>query len=401
MCPAAACATGRVETDRGALRGQAPSIVFIDEIDAVGTKRYDSTSGGEREIQRTMLELLNQVPLSPLATVCRHSPCSPCVALCRGLLRLPRRGAIIRAAHVRCVARTDADVCLRAGVCLSARLDAFARCALFVAPQLDGFDSRGDVKVLLATNRIETLDPALLRPGRIDRKIEFPMPDFTTKRRIFQIHTGKMSLADDVDLDEFVMTKDDLSGADIKVRPPWPHCIMPALHWGRCPPGAVIAVPALPQQRDARAHTQTHTYANTPRKPHTRVVSRVLSVFSSFPPSLPRCLSRFALSLPLCPLWGPGDLHRKWSASAARAPHEDHASRLQKGQGEGDAQEEGGPSRGSLLIDGGGFFAWGLRALTHYCALLVVAAFRPVCFLYGLLLGGAVCGGGAVCASPA
>mmetsp|Transcript_52485 Transcript_52485/g.123174 ORF Transcript_52485/g.123174 Transcript_52485/m.123174 type:complete len:441 (+) Transcript_52485:124-1446(+) len=120
---------------------QAPSIVFIDEIDAVGTKRYDSTSGGEREIQRTMLELLNQ---------------------------------------------------------------------------LDGFDSRGDVKVLLATNRIETLDPALLRPGRIDRKIEFPMPDFTTKRRIFQIHTGRMNLADDVNLDEFVMTKDDLSGADIK-----------------------------------------------------------------------------------------------------------------------------------------------------------------------------------------
>jgi 26S proteasome regulatory subunit T2 len=68
----------------------APSIVFIDEIDAVGTKRYDSNSGGEREIQRTMLELLNQ---------------------------------------------------------------------------LDGFDSRGDVKVIMATNRIETLDPALIRPG--------------------------------------------------------------------------------------------------------------------------------------------------------------------------------------------------------------------------------------------
>ena len=94
----------------------APSIVFIDEIDAVGTKRlvcrslrqsvllicvnrYDSNSGGEREIQRTMLELLNQ---------------------------------------------------------------------------LDGFDSRGDVKVIMATNKIETLDPALIRPGRIDRKIEFP-----------------------------------------------------------------------------------------------------------------------------------------------------------------------------------------------------------------------------------
>ncbi|KAM7271103.1 hypothetical protein ACFE04_030317 [Oxalis oulophora] len=118
-----------------------PSIVFIDEIDAVGTKRYDAHSGGEREIQRTMLELLNQ---------------------------------------------------------------------------LDGFDSRGDVKVILATNRIESLDPALLRPGRIDRKIEFPLPDVKTRRRIFQIHTSKMTLADDVNLEEFVMTKDEFSGADIK-----------------------------------------------------------------------------------------------------------------------------------------------------------------------------------------
>ncbi|KAL1528853.1 hypothetical protein AB1Y20_010176 [Prymnesium parvum] len=120
---------------------QAPTIVFIDEIDAVGTKRYDSTSGGEREIQRTMLELLNQ---------------------------------------------------------------------------LDGFDARTDVKVILATNKIETLDPALIRPGRIDRKIEFPAPDQKTRRHIFQIHTSKMNLAEDVDLEEFVMSKDELSGADIK-----------------------------------------------------------------------------------------------------------------------------------------------------------------------------------------
>jgi len=119
----------------------APTIVFIDEIDAVGTKRYDASSGGEREIQRTMLELLNQ---------------------------------------------------------------------------LDGFDSRGDVKVILATNRIEALDPALIRPGRIDRKIEFPLPDAKTKRRIFEIHTSKMTMADDVNLEEFVMSKDELSGADIK-----------------------------------------------------------------------------------------------------------------------------------------------------------------------------------------
>eukprot|EP00736_Rhodelphis_marinus_P009192 Rmarinus@m.419 len=119
----------------------APTIVFIDEVDAIGTKRYDAHSSGEREVQRTMLELLNQ---------------------------------------------------------------------------LDGFDARGDVKVIMATNRIENLDPALIRPGRIDRKIEFPLPDQKTKRMIFSIHTSKMTLADDVNLEEFIMAKDQLSGADIK-----------------------------------------------------------------------------------------------------------------------------------------------------------------------------------------
>merc|ERR1711971_406370 len=119
----------------------APTIVFIDEIDAIGSKRYDSSSGGEKEVQRTMLELLNQ---------------------------------------------------------------------------LDGFDSRTDVKVIMATNSIESLDPALIRPGRIDRKIKFPLPDEKTKRKIFSIHTSRMSLAEDVDLEEFIMSKDDLSGADIK-----------------------------------------------------------------------------------------------------------------------------------------------------------------------------------------
>ena len=103
-----------------------PTIVFIDEIDAVGSKRYDSQSGGTKEIQRTMLELLNQ---------------------------------------------------------------------------LDGFDERGDVKVIMATNKIESLDPALIRPGRIDRKIEFPLPDIKTKRHIFGIHTSRMTLNDDVDLE--------------------------------------------------------------------------------------------------------------------------------------------------------------------------------------------------------
>merc|ERR1712062_95937 len=81
----------------------------------------------------------------------------------------------------------------------------------------DGFDNRGDVKVIMATNRIESLDPALLRPGRIDRKIEFPLPDVKTKRHIFGIHTSKMSLAEGVDIEQFIQSKiDDLSGADIK-----------------------------------------------------------------------------------------------------------------------------------------------------------------------------------------
>ena len=74
------------------------------------------------------------------------------------------------------------------------------------------------MQVIMATNRIETLDPALIRPGRIDRKIEFPLPDAKTKRRIFGIHTGRMKLADDVNMEEFIMAKDELSGADIKVR---------------------------------------------------------------------------------------------------------------------------------------------------------------------------------------
>ena len=54
--------------------------------------------------------------------------------------------------------------------------------------------------------------------GRIDRKIEFPLPDEKTKRRIFNIHTSRMTLAEDVNLSEYIMAKDDLSGADIKVR---------------------------------------------------------------------------------------------------------------------------------------------------------------------------------------
>lgn len=68
--------------------------------------------------------------------------------------------------------------------------------------QMDGFDQSTNVKVIMATNRADTLDPALLRPGRLDRKIEFPYPDRRQKRLIFQVITSKMNLSEDVDLEE-------------------------------------------------------------------------------------------------------------------------------------------------------------------------------------------------------
>ena len=90
------------------------------------------------------------------------------------------------------------------------------RCVSDVHLVLDGVvDSPGRI-IVMTSNHPEKLDPALIRPGRIDRKIEFPQPDHKTRRHIFQIHTSKMNLADDVNLEEFVMSKDELSGADIK-----------------------------------------------------------------------------------------------------------------------------------------------------------------------------------------
>ena len=90
------------------------------------------------------------------------------------------------------------------------------RTMLELLNQLDGFEPQQNIKVIMATNRIDSLDPALIRPGRIDRKIEFPLPDEKTKRRIFNIHTNKMTLSDNVNIDEYILSKDDLSGADIK-----------------------------------------------------------------------------------------------------------------------------------------------------------------------------------------
>jgi 26S proteasome regulatory subunit T3 len=121
-------------------RENAPAIIFIDEIDSIATKRFDSQTGADREVQRILMELLNQ---------------------------------------------------------------------------MDGFDQSVNVKVIMATNRHDTLDPALLRPGRLDRKIEFPFPDRRQKRLVFQVATAKMNLSEDVDLEDYINRSERVSAADI------------------------------------------------------------------------------------------------------------------------------------------------------------------------------------------
>ena len=81
--------------------------------------------------------------------------------------------------------------------------------------EMDGFDDRGDIRIIAATNRFDMLDRAILRPGRFDRLIEVPNPDAAGRERILEIHTEAMSLADDVDLAAFATETDDLSGAEL------------------------------------------------------------------------------------------------------------------------------------------------------------------------------------------
>ena len=120
---------------------KAPSIVFIDEIDAIAARRLEDGTTGEREVQRTMMQLLAEI---------------------------------------------------------------------------DGFDQRGDVRIIGATNRPDILDSALLRPGRFDRIIEIPKPDREGRKEIFQIYTAKMKLKKDVDLYILAGLTENATGADIK-----------------------------------------------------------------------------------------------------------------------------------------------------------------------------------------
>jgi proteasome regulatory subunit len=120
---------------------KAPSIIFIDEIDAVAAKRLKSSTSGDREVQRTLMQLL---------------------------------------------------------------------------AELDGFESRGDIGIVAATNRPDILDPALLRPGRFDRFIEVPLPNEDGRKEILKIHTSKMSLSEEADIDLLATLTDGVSGADLK-----------------------------------------------------------------------------------------------------------------------------------------------------------------------------------------
>lgn len=118
-----------------------PCIIFMDEIDAIGGRRFSEGTSADREIQRTLMELLNQ---------------------------------------------------------------------------MDGFDSLGKTKLIMATNRPDTLDPALLRPGRLDRKIEIPLPNEQGRLEILKIHAKGINKSGDIDYEAVVKLSDGFNGADLR-----------------------------------------------------------------------------------------------------------------------------------------------------------------------------------------
>ena len=118
-----------------------PAIIFIDEIDAIASKRTESKTSGDAEVQRTMMQLLSE---------------------------------------------------------------------------MDGFDQRGDISIIAATNRFDMLDRAILRPGRFDRLIEVPEPNAEGRVEILRIHTRRMNLSDDVDLESLAEDTEGFTGAELE-----------------------------------------------------------------------------------------------------------------------------------------------------------------------------------------
>jgi proteasome regulatory subunit len=121
-------------------RKKAPSIIFIDELDAIASRRLNDTNGADREVQRTLMQLL---------------------------------------------------------------------------AEMDGFDNRGEVRIIAATNRLDVLDPAILRPGRFDRIVNVPMPDAGARELILKIHTRNMRIAKDIDFKKLAILTEGESGADL------------------------------------------------------------------------------------------------------------------------------------------------------------------------------------------
>mmetsp|Transcript_50716 Transcript_50716/g.99358 ORF Transcript_50716/g.99358 Transcript_50716/m.99358 type:complete len:390 (+) Transcript_50716:53-1222(+) len=125
----------------GYAKDHQPCVIFMDEIDAIGGRRFSQGTSADREIQRTLMELLNQ---------------------------------------------------------------------------LDGFEGLGKVKMIMATNRPDTLDPALLRPGRLDRKIEIPLPNESSRIEILKIHASGIAKHGEMDYDSIVKLTDGFNGADMR-----------------------------------------------------------------------------------------------------------------------------------------------------------------------------------------
>lgn len=148
-------------------RDQAPTIIFMDEIDAIATKRYDNATDGDKEVQRILLELLTQLD------------------------------GFNNPEHYRAEADTEVDS------------DADPE-------QLRRRLNRETVKVIFATNKPETLDPALLRTGRCDRKVFVDYPTRRERRLIFQVCARRMSLHKNVDFEPFVAKNAKVTGADIQ-----------------------------------------------------------------------------------------------------------------------------------------------------------------------------------------
>eukprot|EP00486_Rosalina_sp_Unknown_P010466 CAMPEP_0201592048 /NCGR_PEP_ID=MMETSP0190_2-20130828/190047_1 /ASSEMBLY_ACC=CAM_ASM_000263 /TAXON_ID=37353 /ORGANISM="Rosalina sp." /LENGTH=549 /DNA_ID=CAMNT_0048050637 /DNA_START=79 /DNA_END=1728 /DNA_ORIENTATION=+ len=230
---------------------KAPTIIFIDELDAIGTKRFDSDKSGDREVQRTMLELLNQldgfssdVRIKVIAATNRTDILDPALLRSGRIDRkvecpLPNELARERILKIHAtkmnyhqdvnfkeLSRCCEDfngaqlkaVTVEAGM-IALRRDGkieVQRTMLELLNQLDGFSSDVRIKVIAATNRPDILDPALLRSGRIDRKVECPLPNELARERILQIHAMKMNTHQDVNFKELARCCEDFNGAQMK-----------------------------------------------------------------------------------------------------------------------------------------------------------------------------------------